>query len=118
MIQLNKTTQLGYTLLLDGNDGENQMLVVMSSGQNGSMSFRFVYAEVDDGDVPKTGELSLKKHGQDWNDLSRRAIEAVQLRVIEWMRTGLPGEQDTDNAKEAVRRFINDEYDTDVLTIS
>jgi hypothetical protein len=110
MIELNKVTHLNYTLVFDGNGIENQMLIVLSTGQDGGMAVRLVYSIIDNSSIiPETKTAVFVAKGlQAW----RKNSEAVYVYLTEqaalWISRGLPGDTapSIKKANAAIKQFL------------
>lgn len=49
MITIDKIERHGYTVVVDGNGGEEQLVIVSSFGQHGGVPFEVIAAQVDGG---------------------------------------------------------------------
>ena len=49
MIQVNNITKHNYTTIIDGNDGEDQIIITSSPSQSGHIALLIVHVQVDGG---------------------------------------------------------------------
>lgn len=110
MIKLDKVTHQNYTLILDGNGIEEQMLIVLSTGQSGGMAVRLVYSSIDNGaNVPATKTRVFNKLGTlTFTKTAEKVFEYLTEEVAWWISRGLPGntEPSIKQANAAIKKFL------------
>jgi hypothetical protein len=84
-IRVGKITNIsGYTLVVDGNDGEEQLIIITSPGQDKRTAIQALRAQVD-GTVESL--LSVTQPRLQYNPL----LTLVKKIANEWVTAGLPG---------------------------
>ena len=81
---INKTSIHGYSLLIDANDGECQMVIVSSGGQDGKIRIVSVAAEVDGG-LKTSTVVTIPESG---------AYTYLQLLLRKWVCAGISPSSD------------------------
>ena len=71
MIKINSYQTIDYTTLIQGNDGEEQLSIMMSSGQNGKTAIVVVAIQVDFG-------LNILSGGG--------RVEIPTNNIVDWLR--------------------------------
>lgn len=85
-IELDKITHATYSLILDGNGGEEQMLITMHSCQSGALSFRLTYASVDTCKAPDTEAIVIVPRTL----TSEQVLAKLLTKIGDWFEKGLP----------------------------
>jgi len=108
MIKIDGFKRHAYTLLIDGNDGEEQLVIITSSGQNGQTAITVVSVQVD------LGMKVLVNH-EHWISTYREGSDLIQkLRQVirTWVIGGIPptgGEMREQYA--IIERILNKDID-------
>ena len=108
MTEITKVRFAEYSLIFTGNDGEEQLVIVMGAGQGGDAGFRIVYATVDNGNVPATKERHFKQTKRGAFDSTNQAEQTLLKIVTEWIEDGLPGNTapSIKKAEKALKKFL------------
>lgn len=86
MIKIDGYKRHAYTLLIDGNDGEEQLVIITSSGQNGETVITVVRVQVDLG-------MEVIVYREYWTSCYKEGSDMIsKLRQImqDWVAGGIP----------------------------
>lgn len=78
MIEINKWSHHAYTTLIDGNDGEEQLAIIQSGGQDGKTVLTIIAPQVDGGLrvlLKKTVVVSPYRNATAYSDLLRVVLQ-------------------------------------------
>jgi hypothetical protein len=103
MIAITKITQHNYTLIIDGNDGENQMLITMCADQSGKTGVQITTVSVDNHYIQTLNMVCNRK--DDYIKFVADVIVHVQLA---WIRKGLKGDYSISDGlvSDAIKKFF------------
>jgi hypothetical protein len=90
-VQELQISSFGYTTVITGNGGENQMIITCNGDQSGRVGARISTVSIDAArkeDFPSEVVL-FETNDNDWNYLYKKLHEALLLSIEKWLCTGV-----------------------------